>query len=141
MTSKRSSPGPSRYERSGNRDGPKSLKLIIPEHVYQPRDEKTVTIWHTITLWGKDAENAHARLAKGSVIEATCSISYHKTEDGRFYTNFNVRVVGCLANFGKNKRPEKQPNPKTPTRKRPDRKRHLSRGAFSSVSKKGGHHG
>ncbi len=95
-------------------DDTKSLKLIIPEHVYQPRDEKTVTIWHTITLWGKDAENAHARLAKGSVIEATCSISYHKTEDGRFYTNFNVREIHYLANFGKNKRPEKQPEPKTP---------------------------
>ena len=56
----------------------KRLNLVIPENVYRPQTQDSVTIWHKITLWGRHTKQANIMLAKGSVIEATCSVSYNK---------------------------------------------------------------
>ena len=78
------------------------IDITIPEDKYI--GDETVTAWHKITLWNKNAEKAHKFLAPGSVIEATCDVSYRKDANGAFYTNFNARTVTYHAFYGKNKK-------------------------------------
>lgn len=86
--------------------------LTIPENVYL-RNEETRTEWHNITLWGRDAENAHKYLRPGSVIAARCSVTYNQTDTQRF-TNFRVEKITYHANYGvqKTKSTEKKPQAK-----------------------------
>jgi len=72
--------------------------LTIPEDVYLGDNEKR-TEWHHITLWGRDAKNAHKYLRPGSVVSARCSVHYNQTDTQRF-TNFNVKDITYHANYG-----------------------------------------
>ena len=63
-------------------NGKKGIKISLPERI-KSVDSYRIQ-WHTIFCWNDKAEFAREKLAKGSIVHITCSISYGKDHKAYF---------------------------------------------------------
>jgi single-strand DNA-binding protein len=69
------------------------------------------TSWHSITMFGKLAENAQKILQKGSLVYVEGELKYRTVEDGgdkKRYTDINAKDFRILADGKRNQNPNEQ---------------------------------
>lgn len=65
-------------ERRGGDRGPLKMSIATDRRVKDGDDWKTVTDWHSVTVWGKDAENCEKYLQKGSTVAVKARLEVRK---------------------------------------------------------------
>ena len=77
-----------------------SAQLGLPLDEYDGKDlagqTQYKTVWHNITGWGATAEAIDRNIFNGSIITATCRVTYG--DNGKCF--FNIVNIDFIANFG-----------------------------------------
>lgn len=75
-------------------------------------DSKEKTIWHTVNIWGKTAENIYQFLKKGKKVSLMGEIDENKWEDKEGNKRSRTIIISHEIEFMGESKPAEVPNPK-----------------------------